>query len=359
MIKVTETFLPPQSEFNEILKQSWELKWITNNGDLYKLLQKKLAAYLNVKYILPMTNGTLPIQIALKEFGKQGEIITTPFSYVATTSSIIWEGCKPIYVDIDPQYFTIDSSLIEASITPKTTCILATHVYGNPCDIDKIEEIGLKYNLRVIYDGAHCFGVNYKDKSIFTYGDISTCSFHATKIFHTAEGGALFCNTNELYDQMWYLHNFGHKNQSTFEGIGINAKMSEIQAAMGLSVLPYMDYIINSRKSICYNYDSLLDLSKVQKLKIRKDTEWNYSYYPIVFNDEKKLMSVMNELNNEMIFPRRYFYPSLNNLSYTKGFKCNVPVSESIATRILCLPLYVGLKSQDVKRIAETVNKYS
>ncbi len=228
--------------------RAWERGWITNRGILVKELEEKLKEYLKVPHILATTNGTLPLQIAIKALNLKGEIITTPFSYVATTSSIVWEGCKPVFVDIHPEYLTIDEEKIEEAITENTSAILATHVFGNPCDVEKIEEIAKKYNLKVIYDAAHCFGVEYKGRSIFDYGDISTCSFHATKLFHTGEGGALFTKDEELMHKLFYHHNFGHKGQEDFYGLGINAKMSELQAAMGLAVFPYLEEIMAGRR---------------------------------------------------------------------------------------------------------------
>jgi len=286
--------------------------------------------------------------------GKGGEIITTPFSFVATTSSIVWENCTPVFVDIHPEFLTIDETKIEAAITDKTTCILATHVFGNPCDVDAIEKIAKKHNLKVIYDAAHCFGVNYNNKSVFNYGDISTCSFHATKIFHTGEGGALFSNDEELRLPLYYSHNFGQITPVEFYAEGINAKISELQAAMGLSVLPYMNEIISERKKVVEKYDQLLDFSKLQRLKIRQGTDWNYSYYPVLFSSENLLLKKVAEMNKIEIFPRRYFYPSLNTIPFANGKE--MPVSEDISKRVLSLPLYVGLEENEIKIICDTIN---
>ncbi|MGK0234512.1 MAG: dTDP-4-amino-4,6-dideoxygalactose transaminase [Urechidicola sp.] len=355
MINVTKTFLPPQSEYQNILKDVWKTGWMTNRGILVNELETKLKEYLSVPNILATTNGTLPLQIAIKALGLKGDIITTPFSYVATTSSIVWEGCTPVFVDIQPEYLTIDPTKIEAVITANTRAILATHVFGNPCDIDTIDAIAQKHGLKVIYDAAHCFGVTYKGKSIFTYGDISTCSFHATKLFHTGEGGALFTQDDSLYNRLFYMHNFGHDGPEAFQGIGINAKMSELQAAMGLSVLPYMETIISQRKTIVQYYDSRLKETDVQTLKIRNLTRWNYSYYPVIFKDEEQLLKVKNQLAENQIFPRRYFYPSLNTIEYTNGEK--MPVSESIASRILCLPLFHDLGIKNAELICDIILK--
>lgn len=355
MIPVTKTFLPPQKEYQTILSRAWDAGWITNRGILVKELEEKLKEYLSVPNIIATTNGTLPLQIAIKALGLTGEIITTPFSYVATTSSIVWEKCNPVFVDIHPEYLIIDETKIEAAITKKTSAILATHVFGNPCNIEAIKKIAEKHNLKVIYDAAHCFGIKYKGESIFNYGDISTCSFHATKLFHTGEGGALFARNSDLHNKLFYHHNFGHKGQEDFQGLGINAKMSELQAAVGLAVMPYMETILADRKRIWTLYaNQLID---VQILKIREGTDWNYNYFPVVFQTEKKLLFIKEILNQKGIFPRRYFYPSLNTLSYTGCAK--MPISESISKRILCLPVFYGLEEKNIQMITNLVNSCS
>jgi dTDP-4-amino-4,6-dideoxygalactose transaminase len=354
MIKVTKTFLPPQEEYQAVLKKAWDIGWITNRGVLVKELEEKLKKYLQVKNIIATTNGTLPLQIAIKTLGLKGEIITTPFSYVATTSSIAWEGCTPVFVDIHPEYLTIDEAKIEAAITSKTTAILATHVFGNPCDVDAIGAIAKRHNLKVIYDAAHCFGVTYKGQSIFKFGDVSTCSFHATKLFHTGEGGAMFTNSEEIHNALFYHHNFGHQGPENFEGLGINAKMSELQAALGLSMLPYLNTIINERRSIVNQYNETIDFSKTTTFRLRANTNWNYSYYPILFEDEAVLLEVQASLIENNIVPRRYFYPSLNTLDYLNSKTMNI--SESVASRVLCLPLYVGLRKEEVEKIVEIIN---
>lgn len=352
MINVAKTFLPPQDEYQAILKRAWVTGWMTNRGVLVNELETKLKNYLHVSNILTMTNGTLPLQIAIKALELKGEIITTPFSYVATTSSIVWEGCKPVFVDIHPEYLTIDETKIEAAITSNTSAILATHVFGNPCDVEAIETIAKKHNLKVIYDAAHCFGVNYKGQSVFNYGDVSTCSFHATKLFHTGEGGALFCQPS--YKQnMFYHHNFGHEGKEAIATLGINAKMSEPQAAMGLAVLPYIEDIINARKEIILKYEEALEKAPIRLLKIRPETQWNYSYFPIIFDDESQMQKVKVALENNDIYTRRYFYPSLNTLPYVDEVKC--PVSETIVKQILCMPLYVGLEFESVQTICNII----
>ncbi len=355
MIHVTKTFFPPIQEYQKQVQRIWDNQWLTNNGELYNELSKKLVHYLGAKHIIPMTNGTLPMQIALNALAEEGEVITTPFSYVATTSSIVWEKCMPVFVDIHPEYLSIDETKIEAAITSKTTTILATHVFGNPCNIDAIEKIAEKYSLKVIYDAAHCFGVNYNGQSVFNYGHVSTCSFHATKLFHTGEGGAAFVQDEETLHELFYRHNFGHNGPMEYYGLGINAKMSELQAAMGLSVLPYMDKIIVERKKVCDYYDAHIDFSTLRKLKLRENTEWNYSYYPVIFESEEDLLEAEAALNEKNIFPRRYFYPSLEELPYVKTNNCSI--AASIAKRIMCLPLFVGITPNQKDRIAETLNK--
>jgi dTDP-4-amino-4,6-dideoxygalactose transaminase len=354
MITVTKTFFPPLADYQEQLQRIWHNQWLTNRGQLVLELEEKLKEYLNVNHILVTNNGTVPIQIALKLLGNGGEIITTPFSYVATTAAIVWENCIPVFVDIHPEYLTIDETKIEAAITDKTTCILATHVFGNPCNVDVIESIAKKHNLKVIYDAAHAFGVTYNGQSVFNYGDVSTCSFHATKLFHTGEGGALFAKDTKLQHQLFYSHNFGHNGTLDYLGLGINGKISELQAAMGLAVLPYMPSILEERKRVVDFYNQNLDIAKVQLLKIRENTNWNYSYYPVLFKDEATLLKVQKALNDNQIFPRRYFYPSLNTINYIKTK--SMPISEGVASRVLCLPLYVELTKEDTTKIVSILN---
>jgi dTDP-4-amino-4,6-dideoxygalactose transaminase len=355
MIPVTKTFLPPQFEYEAYLSRIWKNQWLTNRGELVRELEDKLKTYLDINNILITNNGTIPLQIALKLLGKGGEVITTPFSYVATTASIVWENCTPVFVDIHPEYLTIDETKIEEAITPRTTCILATHVFGNPCHIEAIEAIAQKHQLKVIYDAAHCFGVTYKGKSIFEYGDISTCSFHATKLFHTAEGGAIFCKDEDLRHKIYYSHNFGHNGPLDFHGLGINAKISELQAAMGLAVLPHMEEILSKRKQIVNDYNEGLDFSKISKIKLRENTIWNYSYYPVILPSEEALLNLLERLSNDDIFPRRYFYPSLNTILYAKS--PSMPFSESIASRIICLPIFDQLEDSTIQRIIIHINQ--
>lgn len=352
-ITVTKTFLPPQEEYNKLLARAWNSGWMTNRGHLVLELEEKLKTHQKLNNIIITNNGTIPIQIALKLFGNNGEIITTPFSYVATTSSIVWENCKPVFVDIHPEYLTIDETKIEDAITSKTTAILATHVFGNPCNVEEIDGIARKHNLKVIYDAAHCFNVTFNNQSVFNFGDVSTCSFHATKLFHTGEGGAMFCNDQDVYHKLYYSHNFGHDGPLSFHGLGINGKISELQAAMGLALLPHMDHIMQERKKVVDFYLNGLKESSLNFIKIREETKWNYSYFPVIFNSEEILLKVEKALAMVNVYPRRYFYPSLNTLPYLDYE--SMPNSESVSKRIMCLPLYVGLSVEDLNVIVKTI----
>ncbi|HUC80434.1 MAG TPA: DegT/DnrJ/EryC1/StrS family aminotransferase [Flavisolibacter sp.] len=345
MINVTKTFLPPYHEYEPYLKDIYNRAWLTNNGPLLNELELKLKEYLDVDHMLVLSNGTIALQMALKALDIKGEVITTPFSYVATTSSIVWENCQPVFVDIDEDDFNIDPGKIEAAITPQTTAILATHVYGNACKIDEIRQIAEKHNLKVIYDAAHCFGTSYKNRSIFNYGDVVTTSFHATKIFQTVEGGAVFTQDPQLLRRLSLLRNFGHTSPTSFEGVGINAKNSELHAAMGLCVLKYMPQILETRKKQWLYYLQKLAGLHCRFLKINTDCEFNYSYFPIVFKTEESLVKSIEALNNQYVFPRRYFFPSLSTLDYVNKFDC--PVAEDISPKVLCLPLYHDLKQEE------------
>ncbi len=354
-IYVTKTFLPPLEEYEAFLKQIWASHYVTNTGPLVIEFEKQAKEYLGVENFHFVTNGTLALQLALRAIDVEGgEVITTPFSYVATTSAIMWERCQPVFVDIDPETFCLDATKIEAVITDRTKAIMPVHVFGNPCDVEAIETIAKRYNLKVIYDAAHSFGVKYKGKSLISYGDISTCSFHATKPFHTIEGGAVIIKDKKLSDEIELMKRFGHNSDEHFR-LGINAKASEFQAAMGLVNLNYIDQIIAKRKAASELYDKLL-AGRYQSLSIRPDTQYNYAYYPIVLDSENQLMDMVRVFESQNIFPRRYFYPSLNTLPYVKS-KVSCPVSEDTAKRILCLPLYGDLSVKDVERISKVLTK--
>lgn len=345
MINVSKPFLPPIEEYNSMLQGVWKRNWLTNNGPLVNELELKLKMQLGLDHMLFLGNGTIALQIAFKALELKGEVITTPFSYIATTSSIVWEGLKPVFVDIEEDTYNIDPEKIEAAITPETSAILATHVFGNPCDIEAIQKIADKHNLKVVYDAAHAFGVKYKGQSIFKYGDISTTSFHATKLFHTVEGGAVFTEDAKLLKKMTFLRNFGHDGPDSFSGVGINGKNSEFHAAMGLVNLKYLDDIFESRKTQSEFYRNNLDTLNVSFQKIVEGTDYNYSYFPIVFESEEQTLKQIKALNADWVFPRRYFHPVLNQLSYVDNVK--MPIAESIADRIICLPLYHDLTEEE------------
>lgn len=348
MIPVTKPFLPPKEEYDKYLRDIWQRNWLTNNGPLVNELELKLKEYLQVPHLLYLSNGTIALQIAIKALDLKGEVITTPFSYVATTSSIVWEGCTPVFVDIDPNTLNIDPDKIEAAITPKTSGIVATHVYGNPCDVEAIDVIAKKHQLKVIYDGAHAFGVKFIGQSIFKYGDVSTASFHATKLFHTVEGGAVFTQDPDLLKRMAYMRNFGHDGFYKFKGIGINAKNSEYHAAMGLSNVSYIKDVLLKRKTQFEYYNDKLSNLKMKRQEINLKCDYNYSYYPIIFKDEKTTLRMMQALEERMIFARRYFYPSLSDLDYVDKYPTFI--ASDIARRVICLPLYhaLSLEEQDM-----------
>ena len=354
MINVTKTYLPPFEEYSAILKRAWDNAWITNNGELVQELELKLKEYLNVDNLLFAGNGTIVLQMALKVLDITKEVITTPFSYVATTNAILWEGCKPVFVDIDLNTFCIDASKIEAAITPDTQAIVATHVYGLPCDVEAIEIIAKKHRLKVIYDGAHGFGCTYKGKSLLSYGDISTCSFHATKIFHTVEGGCIISNDKDTYNKLSLYRSFGHKSDEYFS-IGINGKNSEFHAAMGLAMFPKVSAIITEREKVFDQYNSLLPFCLRKPVYQLPDFDYNYSYYPVLFKDEEELLKVIAALQENEIYPRRYFYPSLNTLPHVIGTMTSCPVSEDVCSRVLCLPLYPGLRCREIEQISSVI----
>lgn len=352
-INVTKTFLPPIEEYQEYVARIWASDQLTNQGPILNEFETKTCKYLGLENFQLVTNGTLALQLALRALDiTDGEIITTPFSYVATTSAILWERCTPVYVDIEPDTFGIDVTKIEAAITPRTKAIMAVHVFGYPCDVEAIEKIAARHSLRVIYDAAHAFGVVYRGKSLLSYGDISTCSFHATKLFHTIEGGCIVASDHKLNAKIDLLKRFGHYGDDHFS-LGMNAKASEFQAAMGLCNLKYVDEIIDKRHALSDLYDKLLE-KKPRIIERDPTAKLNYGYFPLVLRDEAQLHAVVRALNAENIYPRRYFYPSLNTLPYVKNAE-SCPVSEQISGMILCLPLYADLELQSVTRICQII----
>ncbi len=354
-IFVTKPFLPPQAKYTKWLSQIYRTEQLTNQGPLVRELEHRLLEMFRVPYLQYVTNGTIALQLALEILDiREGEVITTPFSYVATTSSILWQRCKPVFVDIEPDNFMIDPAKIEAAITPKTKAIMPVHVFGYACDVEKIDQIAQKHGLKVIYDAAHAFGSVYKNKALVSYGDVATLSFHATKLFHTIEGGACVVHDEQINHKLDLAKRFGHYGDEHFQ-LGINAKQSEFHAAMGLAVLPYVPEIIAKRKQICQAYDAQL-AGLVVRPKPQKDLQYSYAYYPVLFKDEATLLRVFEALGREQIYPRRYFYPSLNTLPYLPE-KQVCPVSEDICSRIACLPLYPSLPLEEVARICRVIKE--
>jgi dTDP-4-amino-4,6-dideoxygalactose transaminase len=351
-IPVTKPFLPPKAEYQKYLDVIWASGWLTNGGDMVTELERRLEAYLGVRHCIFVSNGTIALQIALKVLNITKEVITTPYSYVATTNAILWENCKPVFADIDSESFSINPDLIEAAITNETEAILATNCYGIPCDFKMIQEIADKHKLKVIYDSAHAFKVEQLGNSILKEGDLSTLSFHATKLFHTVEGGAIICSDDALAEKIKLYRSFGHSGDDYY-CLGINGKNSEFHAAMGHCVLDFMPQIIDKRKDLWETYKKeLVDVNENGFTGL-KEVQYNYSYYPLVLESEAMLLRVLKALHKEGIFPRRYFSPSLNNLPHHKGASC--PVSESISKRVICLPLYFELKKEEVVAIAKVI----
>jgi len=362
-ITVTKPCIPPLDEFIPYLQQIWDNKWLTNNGPMHQQLEQELANYLGVKYISLFSNGTLALISALQALNITGEVITTPFSFVATTHSLWWNKITPVFVDIEQEYLNLDPDKIEAAITPRTTAILPVHVYGNPCQMDKIQQIADKHGLKVIYDAAHAFGVKEKGVSVLNYGDLSVLSFHATKVFSTIEGGAIICHSEEMKHHIDNLKNFGFRGELVVEEPGINAKLNELQAAYGLLQLKYIDGFILKRKSITELYKNLLkDISGIHFLNDKSDVSYSYSYFPILINKEVFGISrdeLYDKLIKNNIFGRRYFYPLISNFQpYSElpsALPQNLPVATSVAGQVLCLPIYVDLSFDDIELIVKII----
>lgn len=378
IIKVTSPLLPDLGAFNEYLKQIWDKQWITNNGEFHHQLEKALAEYLGVPYISLFTNGTLPLITALQALRITGEVITTPYSFVATTHALWWNGIKPVFVDIDPKTGNLDPNKVEAAITPRTTAILPVHVYGNPCDVDVIQDIADKYGLRVIYDAAHAFGVKVDSRhskmlsksegdyvSVLNAGDLSTLSFHATKVFNTVEGGAMVMHDAKMKQRIDYLKNFGFANETTVVGPGINSKMDEIRSAYGLLNLKQVDKAIAARRHAAERYrEALKDVEGITFFNEMPGVQHNYSYFPI-FVDEKKYGMSRDELYFKMrdrnVWGRRYFYPLISEFSTYRGLESaapdNLPTAHKMADTVICLPLHHLLSDEDVQRVIECIVK--
>ncbi|WP_294591032.1 DegT/DnrJ/EryC1/StrS family aminotransferase [uncultured Bacteroides sp.] len=365
VITVTSPLLPSLDEFIPYLQDIWNRKWLTNNGYYHQELEKELCEYLKVPYISLFTNGTLPLMCALQALRITGEVITTPYSFVATTHALWWNGIKPVFVDIDPESCNIDPNKIEAAITPKTTAIMPVHVYGKPCNIERIQEIADKYGLKVIYDAAHAFGVEINGKSLLNAGDMSTLSFHATKVYNTIEGGALICHDKKTKERIDYLKNFGFAGETTIVAPGINGKMDEVRAAYGLLNLKQVDTAIEARRQVALKYrEALKDIKGISFMEDMPDIRHNYSYFPI-FVDAKEYSMTRDELyfkmKEENVLGRRYFYPLISEFSTYRGLESatpeNLPIAHKVASSVICLPMYHNLYDNAVERILNLIIK--
>jgi hypothetical protein len=363
IITVTSPLLPSLDEFQEYLKDIWDRKWLTNNGTYHQKLEKALADYLKVPYVCLFTNGTLPLLCALQALRITGEVITTPYSFVATTHTLWWNNIKPVFVDIDPATCNIDPNKIEAAITPQTTAIMPVHVYGKPCDTERIQEIADKYGLKVIYDAAHAFGVEVNGKSILEAGDISTLSFHATKVYNTIEGGALICHDEKTKQRIDYLKNFGFADEITVIGPGINGKMDEVRSAYGLINLKQVDSAIAARQRVANIYrNALRNVAGISFMDDMPGVRHNYSYFPI-FVDKEKYGMTRDELYFKMkdqgVWGRRYFYPLISEFSTYRGLKSsrpeNLPNAHKMADTVICLPMHHALAEEEINRVIESI----
>ena len=363
LITVTSPLFPSLEDFIPLLKDIWDRKWLTNNGHYHQELEKALAEYLGVKYLSLFTNGTLPLITALQAMRVTGEVITTPYSFVATTHSIWWNGLKPVFVDVEEETGNIDPEKIEAAITPQTTAIMPVHVYGTPCNTKRIQEIADIYGLKVIYDAAHAFGVKVNGESVLKSGNMSTLSFHATKVYNTVEGGALVCHDEATKKRIDYLKNFGFAGETTVVAPGINSKMDEIRAAYGLLNLKQVDKAIASRKATAEKYRAALkDVPGIRMLKDIEGVHHNYAYFPIFIDEKEYGMSrdtLYAKLQEHNIYGRRYFYPLISTFSAYKGLDSanpkNLPVAHKLADQVLCLPMFAGLNDESEKRVIEVI----
>ena len=363
-IYVTQPFLPPLEEFIPYLEEIWGNKWLTNGGPFHQELENKLAKYLGVDHLALFANGTLALVTALQALRITGEVITTPFSFVATAHSLLWNGIKPVFVDIHPETFNLDPEKIEAAITPHTTAIMPVHVYGRPCDVEKIQKIADTYGLRVIYDAAHAFGVNYKGESLLKHGDLSILSFHATKVFNTFEGGAIICPDAKTKKRIDDLKNFGFADEVTIVAPGINGKMNEVQAAFGLLQLKHIDKAIARRREIDAQYrEQLSSVKGISCPPLPGDTIYNYAYFPIFVENEFSLSreELYEKLRQHGIYTRRYFYPLISEFPMYRGlpsaYRENLPAATEAAAKVLCLPIYPALKADDQQRAIEIIRE--
>lgn len=363
-VHVTQPFLPDLEEFVPYLEQIWQNKWLTNGGPFHEELEATLAEYLGVPHLALFSNGTIALVTALQALRITGEVITTPYSFVATAHSLLWNGIKPVFVDIDPDTLNMDPDKIEAAITPQTTAILPVHVYGSPCNVDRIQQIADTYGIRVVYDAAHAFGVRYRNESLLRHGDLSVLSFHATKVFNTFEGGAIVCPDAKTKQRIDYLKNFGFADEVTVVAPGINGKMNEVQAAMGLLQLRHIDTCISERQKIDASYrEALTGLPGIRFLSPVADTQHNYSYFPILIQPEypQTRDELYWKLRENDIYARRYFYPLISDFpmyrSLPSASKSNLPIATRIASQVLCLPIYPGLALEDQNRIIEFIRE--
>ena len=353
-IYVTKPSLAPLEEYVDMLKDVWDRGILTHNGPVLQKLEEKLKKKLGISNFVAVSNGTIALQMAIKALQVKGEIITTPFTWVATLSAIKWEGCKPVFCDIDPYTLNIDPSKIEDKITDKTVAIMPVHVFGNPCDVEAIDEIAKKHDLKVIYDAAHAIGSKYKGKSVLEFGDISGTSLHATKLFNTAEGGGCISTNNKLNESLERIRFFGHNENKDIVEDGFNGKMTEVHAALGLANLKYFDDVLKDRKEKYFLYkETLTDISELTFQNINNG-ESNYSYFPVICNSEDKVYQIIELLNFENIYPRRYFYPSVNTFHNIVDY-VKMPLSEDISKRILCLPLYYQLPKEKIYFITKLI----
>lgn len=364
VIPVTQPFMPPLDEFISYLSEIWESKWLTNSGPFHQQLEKELAEYLGIEYLSLFTNGTIALITALQSLRISGEVITTPYSFVATAHSLLWNNIKPIFVDIDADSFNIDPDKIEQAITPSTTAIMPVHCYGNPCDVERIQKIADIYGLRVVYDAAHAFGIRFMGKSLLRQGDLSVLSFHATKVFNTFEGGAIVCHDAKTKQRIDYLKNFGFADEVTVVAPGINGKMNEVQSAFGLLQLRYLDVAINTRQVIDDRYRKKLSgIAGISVSKPPPDSTQNYSYFPILVKDPYPLSrdDLYQRLKDQGILARRYFYPLISDMPMYRGLQSassdRLPVAKHISKHILCLPIYPDLSLTDQEKIIDIIRE--
>lgn len=362
-ITVTSPLLPDLEEFNKLLNDIWSRKWITNKGYYHKLLESELCSYLKVPYISLFTNGTLPLITALQALRITGEVITTPFSFVATTHSIWWNGLKPVFVDVDPETCNLDPNKIEAAITPRTSAIMPVHCYGNPCDIKGIQEVADKYHLKVIYDAAHAFGVEKDGQSILKYGDLSTLSFHATKVYNTVEGGAMVMPDDNMKKYIDYLKNFGFAGETEVVAPGINSKMDEVRSAYGLLNLKIVDAAIETRRKVALTYrEALKDVKGIRYMEDMPGVKHNYGYFPIFVNEKEYGMSrdaLYEKMKEKEVYGRRYFYPLISTFSTYRGLEssspANLPVATRLADQVICLPIHHAMRDEDINRVIDII----